>query len=188
VQLDVEVNGRLKRVIVTRTNGRFVVTIDSRAWVVDAATIGKHVLSMLIENGSEAASISADPEHPSSGRIISRELSVAADPVSGRLVFGIGPVPLAVSVNNGRRHFGRRDDARGSAGPQRIVAPMPGKIVRVLGQVGDTVAQRQPVVVIEAMKMENELRASRGGTLSEVRVEPGQSVDAGTLLAIITPA
>ena len=65
---------------------------------------------------------------------------------------------------------------------------MPGKVVRVLGAPGDPVAHRQPVIVIEAMKMENELRASRDGTLTEVLVQEGQLVEAGMLLAIITPA
>jgi biotin carboxyl carrier protein len=65
---------------------------------------------------------------------------------------------------------------------------MPGKIVRVLGKSGDSVAPRQPVVVIEAMKMENELRAGRGGTIGEVFVQEGQSVEAGAPLAIINPS
>jgi biotin carboxyl carrier protein len=189
VQLDVEVNGTQRRVVVTRTNGRFFVTMAGREWAVDMTTIGKHLLSLLIEDRGAAALPEHVPSTPSGpARITSRELSVAADAVSGQLVFGVGPVPLAASVNNRRRRFGRRDDAHASSGPQRIVAPMPGKIVRVLGQVGEPVAQRQPVVVIEAMKMENELRAARAGTLSELLVHPGQSVEAGTLLAIITPA
>ena len=64
---------------------------------------------------------------------------------------------------------------------------MPGKIVRVLAKVGDHVSHRQPVVVIEAMKMENELRATKDGVLTDILVREGQSVDAGTVLAIITP-
>ena len=64
---------------------------------------------------------------------------------------------------------------------------MPGKIVRVLVKAGDTVAARQPMVVIEAMKMENELRAPRR-VVKELPAREGQSVDAGTLLAIIGPA
>ena len=56
---------------------------------------------------------------------------------------------------------GGRKERRGApgSGPQRLVAPMPGKVVRVLVKPGDTVRARQPIVVIEAMKMENELRA-----------------------------
>ena len=56
-----------------------------------------------------------------------------------------------------------RRRARG-AGPQRVVAPMPGKVVRVLVKPGDEVKPRQGLVVVEAMKMENELRAARDGT------------------------
>ena len=62
---------------------------------------------------------------------------------------------------------------------------MPGKVVRVLVNKGDSVQARQPVVVIEAMKMENELRAGREGTVAEVPVRNGQSVEAGALLALI---
>ena len=62
---------------------------------------------------------------------------------------------------------------------------MPGKVVRVLVKPGDTVAARQPLVVVEAMKMENELRAGRDGTVAEVHVREGVSVDAGALLIVI---
>jgi biotin carboxyl carrier protein len=65
------------------------------------------------------------------------------------------------------------------------MAPMPGKVVRLLVKAGDTVAGRQPVVVVEAMKMENELRASRDGTVTEIHAREGMSVDAGTLLIVI---
>jgi biotin carboxyl carrier protein len=72
-----------------------------------------------------------------------------------------------------------------ASGPQRVTAPMPGKVVRVLVKPGDAVAARQPVVVVEAMKMENELRAGREGTVSDVQVREGMSVDAGALLLVI---
>jgi biotin carboxyl carrier protein len=62
---------------------------------------------------------------------------------------------------------------------------MPGKVVRVPVAVGDIVRARQPVVVVEAMKMENELRASRDGTVAEIHVREGMSVDAGALLLVI---
>ena len=60
-----------------------------------------------------------------------------------------------------------------------------GKIVRVLVQSGETVRARQPLVVVEAMKMENELRAGRDGTVAEVHAAEGQSVDAGALLVLV---
>jgi biotin carboxyl carrier protein len=62
---------------------------------------------------------------------------------------------------------------------------MSGKVIRVLVQTGEAVHARQPVVVIEAMKMENELRATHDGTVAEITVRDGQSVDAGALLVVI---
>ena len=87
---------------------------------------------------------------------------------------------------SGRRGGGRRQGggAAGS-GPLRIVAPMPGKVVRVLVKAGDAVLARQPVVVVEAMKMENELRADRDGMVAEIHVREGMSVDAGARLIVI---
>jgi biotin carboxyl carrier protein len=66
-----------------------------------------------------------------------------------------------------------------------IVAPMPGRIVKVLVKPHETVAARQPLVVVEAMKMENELRAPRGGVVTEVRVSEGASVEANTVLVVL---
>ena len=64
---------------------------------------------------------------------------------------------------------------------------MPGRIVRVLVGVGDRVAARQPVVVVEAMKMENELRSPRDGVVTEVLVAPGAAVESGAVLIVVGP-
>jgi pyruvate carboxylase subunit B len=69
-----------------------------------------------------------------------------------------------------------------AGGPAPVVAPMPGLIVRVSVAVGDQVQAGQGVVVMEAMKMENELRASAGGTVKAISVEPGKAVEKGTVL------
>lgn len=69
-----------------------------------------------------------------------------------------------------------------ASGPAPVVAPMPGLIVRVSAKVGDLVQAGQGVVVMEAMKMENELRASAGGTVKAINVEPGKAVEKGTVL------
>jgi biotin carboxyl carrier protein len=120
-----------------------------------------------------------------SGRAQSHEVSVAADPISGQLTVHLGATAVAVTLN-GRRRWGRKDEgAATGSGPQRLMAPMPGKVVRVLVKPGDQVTPRQPVVVVEAMKMENELRANRGGTVAEILVREGMSVDAGALLVVI---
>jgi len=72
--------------------------------------------------------------------------------------------------------------AAAAAGPAPIVAPMPGMIVRVSAQVGDHVQPGQGLVVMEAMKMENELRAASAGTVRSVLVQPGTAVEKGTVL------
>jgi biotin carboxyl carrier protein len=85
---------------------------------------------------------------------------------------------------------GRRSDrprAGGGAG-QRLVAPMPGRVVAVHVRPGDRVEPGAPLVVLEAMKMENEFRATAGGTVSQVGVTAGQAVNAGDLLVVVTPA
>ena len=91
-------------------------------------------------------------------------------------------ISVPVSIDAGRR---RGKIAGHADGEQRIVAPMPGRVVRVLAQPGDEVELRQPLIVVEAMKMENELRAPKAGRVKEVAVEPGASVEAGRLLIVI---
>lgn len=78
----------------------------------------------------------------------------------------------------------RRPAALKEAGEQRIVASMPGKVVRVLAQAGQTIAVGQGILVIEAMKMQNEVRAAKEGTLKTI-VAKGANVNAGDVLAII---
>ena len=69
-----------------------------------------------------------------------------------------------------------------AAGPRPLVAPMPGLIVRVTVKPGDTVAPGEGVVVMEAMKMENELRTTSGGVVRNILVHPGMAVEKGALL------
>jgi biotin carboxyl carrier protein len=70
----------------------------------------------------------------------------------------------------------------GPAGPAPLLAPMPGMVVRVQVQVGDTVQPGQGLVVMEAMKMENELRAAAAATVKAVIAQPGTAVEKGALL------
>jgi biotin carboxyl carrier protein len=91
-------------------------------------------------------------------------------------------MPWAIAARGGRR-AGR--DGEAGTGPRTIVAPMPGRIVRVLVKPDETVVAHQPLVVIEAMKMENELRAPRSGIVADVRVAEGASVEANTVLVVL---
>jgi len=89
------------------------------------------------------------------------------------------------AIVDGRRFRRAGADVDGGSGTQRILAPMPGRIVRVLVRPGEEVAARQGLVVIEAMKMENELTAVRSGRVTEVVVTAGSSVESGRLLVVI---
>ena len=169
MQYEVEVGGNTKQVVVARVGDRFAVTVDGRTYQVDAARIDAHTLSLLVDNMWPG----------------SHEVSIAPDPAGGSLTVRVGSTPVAVTLN-GRRRYGRKEDGASSgSGPQRITAPMPGKIVRVLVKAGEAVRARQPLVVVEAMKMENELRAAREGTVAEIHAREGVTVDAGALLIVI---
>ena len=88
----------------------------------------------------------------------------------------------AKTVQRGRRGSGEVDPGTAR---RTIVAPMPGRIVKVLVKPGEAVSARQPLVVVEAMKMENELRAPRDGVVAEIRVAEGASVEANTVLLVL---
>jgi biotin carboxyl carrier protein len=180
VRYEIEVGGRTRQVVVTRVGGAFAVTVDRRTWHVDAARVDAHTLSLIVDGSSEKGAVPLFQDGA-----FSSDVSVAADPSTGQLTVHVGPTPVEVTVN-GRRRWGRKDESAGTgSGPQRITAPMPGKIVRLLVKAGDTVAARQALVVVEAMKMENELRAARAGTIAEVQAREGASVEAGALLIVI---
>jgi biotin carboxyl carrier protein len=72
--------------------------------------------------------------------------------------------------------------SRAARGPKPVRAPMPGLVVRVEVEAGETVAPGQGIVIVEAMKMENELKADGGGVVSRVHVAAGQAVEKGTVL------
>jgi biotin carboxyl carrier protein len=92
-------------------------------------------------------------------------------------------VALDATVNG--RRFRRGTELDSPRGDVHVSAPMPGRIVRVLVAAGDSISARQGLVVVEAMKMENELTAPRSGVVKEVAVSEGMSVEAGRLLVRI---
>ena len=71
-------------------------------------------------------------------------------------------------------------------GPQRVDAPMPGKVTRVLVKVGDEVQEGQGLVVVEAMKMENELKSPKAGKITELHAVEGAAVESGAKLVVVT--
>jgi biotin carboxyl carrier protein len=171
LQYEVEVNGRVRRVSLERSGERFAVSIDGRTRHVDVAGAGSssreaRTLSLIVEPGT----------------VYDVGISPGA---AGSLIVRIGSVHCAVALTSGRRRGRGAEREHAASGPQRIVAPMPGKVVRVAVAPGDAVRARQTIVVIEAMKMENELRAGRDGIVAELHAKPGAPVEPGELLAVI---
>lgn len=100
------------------------------------------------------------------------------------LVVVIDGYRFEVDVHDPRR-FSRRQSGRAGEGLQTVSAPMPGKVVRVLVAPGDAVEAGQGVVVVEAMKMQNEMKAARAGRVLTVAAKEGNTVSAGDVLVTI---
>lgn len=167
---EIDVNGRSRTVSVERTApGRFRMAVDGVQHDVDAVRVGTYGLSLMFDAGDAA----------------SREVSATPGPLPGQLLVGLDGRTVAVTVNGRRTGRAAADAGTHAQGDLSIVAPMPGRVVRVLVAVGDEVAAKQAVIVVEAMKMENELRSPKAGRVKEVSVAAGTSVDAGRVLLII---
>jgi biotin carboxyl carrier protein len=95
----------------------------------------------------------------------------------------VGRQPFPAQVRDPRSLRGRRAADGTGEGLRRITAPMPGKVVRILAPVGTAVEHGQGVIVIEAMKMQNELKSPKKGTVKKLNVSEGAAVEAGQSLA-----
>jgi len=196
VQFEVETGGRVRQVTVNRAGDGFAVSVDGRLHQVDFACVDAHTVSLIVDTDASAGTQErpgagpnpdAGPDQADAGPNKIRptyEATIVPDS-DGRLVVLIGAVPVALKLNSRRGGARRQGDAAAESGPLRVTAPMPGKVVRVLVKAGDPVRARQAVVVVEAMKMENELRADRDGTVAEIHAREGMSVEAGALLVVI---
>ena len=160
---DALVEGRELRVEVKRVEGRFAVTLAGRPMEIDFSPADRHFASLLVDG---------------------RSYEVALEPRPGGYAVHFRDDRLIVQLQDASRSP-RAAAARSSNGPARVLAPMPGKIVRVLVDVGQTVESGQGLLVMEAMKMENELRAERAGRVREVKVAERQAVETGALLVVL---
>jgi biotin carboxyl carrier protein len=169
---EIELNGRTRRVSIERAGGeqgRFRVSVDGTPRLVDAWRVGEFGISLLFPGDSHAGTTIDLAPGPSRGEVLAH--------LDGRTI------PIVV---NGRRSGPGGAKAGGAAhGEQKVTAPMPGRVVRVLVAHGEDVEAHQPVVVVEAMKMENELRSPKAGRVKDVAVEAGTSVEAGRVLVVI---
>ena len=165
---EVELRGRTRTVSIERAaGGKYRVLLDGEPHEVDATRLGVHGLSLLIDGE----------------RGLSREVQVTARADDFLITFR--GRTIHATVNGQRTGRAAADGAGASDGEQPVVAPMPGRVVRVLVSAGDQVELGQGVVVVEAMKMENELRSPKKGRVKSISVTPGTSVEAGRVLLVV---
>jgi len=153
---------RTVEVSVTRDNGHYLVELDGVEHQVDALKLEDDFYSIL--NGSRSYEVSVEAK---------RDGYHVRHGATGQVVTFTEP---------GRSE---REGIATVDGPEQIISAMPGRIARVLVKVGDKVEAGQGVVVVEAMKMENEIAAGKAGTVTSLAVKPGQTVETGGPLAVI---
>jgi biotin carboxyl carrier protein len=156
VKLDVVVNGRAGQLLLDA--GKFEYHGISRSYSIEGS--GPGVFSVLIEGRSYQATVLNAGTIQVGDRIFSVEI--------------FDPRELRARSSSGASH-----------GRQNIVAPMPGKVVRVLVAAGDAVEAGQGLIVVEAMKMQNELKSPKVGIVVEVKAGNGATVAAGEILVVI---
>ena len=160
--LDATFEGRTVRVEVRGEAGRYQVTLDGEPLEVDFQPVGRDFVSLIVDGRSYEAGVVRQPDG------------------------------YRVALRGAAFDIELKDAARGEgalvrprAGPLGIKAPMPGRVVRVLVAAGEQVESGQGLLVMEAMKMENELKAPRAGRVREVRVGERQAVETGALLLVL---
>jgi biotin carboxyl carrier protein len=154
------------RVIELERNGAgWRVTLDGRPVAVDAAEIAPNTLSILLDGQSFEINMTPSPD--------------------GKLKVQTGSREFTAEVVDPRTWSGRRHGSVEAEGRQQIVAPMPGKVVRLLVKEGDRVETGQGLLVVEAMKMQNEIRSPKSGIVERVFAKEGQPVNAGDVLCVV---
>ncbi len=164
MRYDVVLGGKTYRLELVPKAGGWECKLDGREISVQAEQISEGTLALLV--GGKSFEV--------------RQQRTAA----GAEMF-IRGTRYQVSVEDPRSWRGRRSLGQSEAGTQRLTASMPGKVVRVLAREGDTVSAGQGIAVVEAMKMQNEIRSPRAGTLKKLLAHEGMKVNAGELLAIV---
>jgi biotin carboxyl carrier protein len=142
----------------------WVCTVNSKRLELDAIRVADGVLSILIEGRNYE---------------IKRDLTASGEHLS------LNGRAFQCEVRDPRALRGRRSASDYAEGPKRITAPMPGKVVRVVAAAGTEVEVGQGVIVIEAMKMQNELKSPKKGKVQKIVASEGAAVNAGDTLAII---
>ncbi|HEY6385340.1 MAG TPA: biotin/lipoyl-containing protein [Candidatus Acidoferrum sp.] len=156
----------LRSVELERHADRWKISLDGQPVDAHAVEIDPNTLSLLLEGQSYEVRITDSPD--------------------GVLKLQTGLQEFTAEVVDPRAWRGRRHGAFEAEGRQQVIAPMPGKIVRILVQAGEKVEAGQGLLVVEAMKMQNEIRSPKGGIVERLHVKEGQPVNAGEVLCIVS--
>jgi len=162
---EVLIDGTPHKVEIEKGDPAWKCRVDGHEFLVDAAPSGRDVLSILV----------GDKQYE-----VKREYSL-----TGETHVIIGSERFAAEVRDPRSLRSRKAHAGAGEGPQKIAAPMPGKIVRILVEQGSEVEAGQGIIVVEAMKMQNEIKSPKKGVVQKIAVAEGGSVAAGDTMAII---
>ena len=148
-------------------------TLDGHAYDVDARRMPSQIVSMLLDNKSYDVDLE---------RIAKR-----SDTLDGRVHVRVRGRVLRFEMLDERRL--KMKEAQGFrmevGGVASIDSPMPGKVIKILANEGDVVKAGQGVIVVEAMKMENEIKSPKDGVVKEIKVKEGDAVEAGARMALI---
>jgi len=161
------VGGEEKVVEVVPRESGYRVTIGDRAIEVDAVHLQGLAVSLIVGTRSYRCDIEPGKD--------------------GKIAVLVNDTVHPLEILDERKLRLRRASGKFSLeGPQRVDAPMPGKVTRVLVKVGDEVQEGQGLVVVEAMKMENELKSPKAGKVAELHAVEGAAVEAGAKLVVVT--
>jgi biotin carboxyl carrier protein len=160
---EVTIDGKNYRLKLDRNDGRWTCHLGGREFEVDAILVRPDVLSLRVGNTA---------------------YEVKSERVAGDLYLWLGGTRFGAEVRDPRSLRGRTR-AGEDHGPKKIVAPMPGKVVRLLVRDGDEVELGAGVAVVEAMKMQNEIKSPKKGTIKKILKSAGAAVNAGDVLAIV---
>ena len=160
---DVSIDGKDHRLELDRIDGRWSCRLDGRDVAVDAVLARPDVLSLRIGN---------------------KAYEVKCERVGSEMHLWVGSARFAAEVRDPRSLRGRVR-AADDHGPKKLAAPMAGKVVRILLSQGTEVEAGTGVLVVEAMKMQNEVKSPKKGTIQKILVSEGAAVNAGDVLAIV---
>jgi biotin carboxyl carrier protein len=163
VKYEVLVAGETRVVELSRVDDKWKISLDGKELEADVVEVAPHTFSVLL-NGE------------------SHQIRVAPR-ADGTLTLHTGLAEYPAEISDPRIWRGRRHGALEAQGRQQITAPMPGKIVRLLVSEGDQVAAGQGLLVVEAMKMQNEIRSPKNGKVEKLLAKENQAVNAGDILA-----